>query len=194
VTLAPPLVEVALIGRSNVGKSSLLNAFAGRQIARVSATPGKTQALNVYRLGPESTLAGTTRHPDRAGAAPYYVLDLPGYGYATAARTERALFRRLIADALARPRLAGVVWLLDIRREPSPEDRAMQALFAARATRVLAALTKSDKLARSARLARARALQGALTLDSDQVIVTSARLADGIAELREAIHGLVAAP
>jgi GTP-binding protein len=194
VTLAPPLVEVALIGRSNVGKSSLLNAFAGRQIARVSATPGKTQALNVYRLGPGSTPAGSTGHSDRAGAAPYYVLDLPGYGYAKAAKTERALFRRLIADALARPLLAGVVWLLDIRREPSPDDRAMQALFAARATRVLAALTKSDKLARGARLARARALQGALALDSDQVIVTSARLADGIAELREAIHGLVAAP
>jgi GTP-binding protein len=193
VTLAPPLVEVALIGRSNVGKSSLLNAFAGRQIARVSATPGKTQALNVYRLGPGSRPAGSTGDSHPAGAAPYYVLDLPGYGYAKAAKTERALFRRLIADALARPLLAGVVWLLDIRREPSPEDRAMQTLFAARATRVLAALTKSDKLARGARLARARALQGALALDSDQVVVTSARVADGIAELREAIHGLVAA-
>jgi GTP-binding protein len=87
-----------------------------------------------------------------------------------------------------------VVWLLDIRREPSPEDRAMQTFFAARATRVLAALTKSDKLARTARLARARVLQDALALDSDQVIVTSARVADGIAELREAIQGLVAAP
>jgi GTP-binding protein len=186
VILAPPLVEVALVGRSNVGKSSLLNAFAGRQIARVSATPGKTQALNVYRLGPGSASA--------RGAVPYYVLDLPGYGYAKAAKPERARFRRLIADALERPLLAGVVWLLDIRREPSPEDQAMQALFATRATRVLAALTKSDKLASSARLARARALQGALALDSDQVIVTSARVAEGIAELREAIQGLVAAP
>ncbi len=194
MTLAPPLVEVALVGRSNVGKSSLLNAFAGRQIARVSATPGKTQALNVYRLGPGSGLARSTRPSAAAGAAPYYVLDLPGYGYARAAQTERASFRRLIADALERPLLAGVVWLLDIRREPSPEDQAMQALFAARATRVLAALTKSDTLARSARLTRARALQGALALDPDQVIVTSARAAEGIAELREAIQGLVAAP
>jgi GTP-binding protein EngB required for normal cell division len=70
----------------------------------------------------------------------------------------------------------------------------MQALFAARATRVLAALTKSDKLARSARLARAHLLQGALALDSDQVIVTSARVPEGITELREAIQGLVATP
>jgi GTP-binding protein len=182
VILAPPLVEVALVGRSNVGKSSLLNAFAGRRIARVSATPGKTQALNVYRLG--------------AGSAPtpYYVLDLPGYGYAKAAKTERAQFRRLIADAIERPLLVGVVWLLDIRREPSPDDAAMQTLFAARATRVLAALTKSDKLAASARLARARALAEALALDADQVIVTSARMAEGITELREAIQALVAAP
>jgi GTP-binding protein len=194
VILAPPLVEVALVGRSNVGKSSLLNAFAGRRIARVSATPGKTQALNVYRLGPGSAAARTTLPSAAAGAAPYYVLDLPGYGYAKAPQTERAHFRRLIADALERPLLAGVVWLLDIRREPSPEDRAMQTFFAARATRVLAALTKSDKLARTARLARARVLQDALALDSDQVIVTSARVADGIAELREAIQGLVAAP
>jgi GTP-binding protein len=193
VALAPPLVEVAFVGRSNVGKSSLLNAFAGRRIARVSATPGKTQALNVYRLGPGSA---PPPRPPRAGAAggtPYYVLDLPGYGYAKAAKTERARFQRLIADALERPHLVGVVWLLDIRREPSPEDRAMQALLAARATRVLAALTKSDKLALSARLARARLLQGALALDADQVIVTSARVAEGIAELREAIHALVAA-
>jgi GTP-binding protein len=190
VALAPPLVELAFVGRSNVGKSSLLNAFAGRRIARVSATPGKTQALNVYRLGPGSA---PSPRAGAAGATPYYVLDLPGYGYAKAAKTERARFQRLIADALERPHLVGVVWLLDIRREPSPEDRAMQALLAARATRVLAALTKSDKLALSARLARARLLQGALALDADQVIVTSARVAEGIAELREAIHALVAA-
>jgi GTP-binding protein len=194
VTLAPPLAEIALVGRSNVGKSSLLNAFAGRQIARVSATPGKTQALNVYRLGSGTRPAGGARQAAPMGAAPYYVLDLPGYGYAKAAKTERARFRRLIADTLERPLLAGVVWLLDIRRAPSADDQAMQALLAARATRVLAALTKSDTLAASARRARARALQGALALDSDQVIVTSARVAEGIAELREAIHGLVAAP
>lgn len=136
----------------------------------------------MYRLGPGSA------------PAPYYVLDLPGYGYAKAAKTERGRFRRLIAGTLERPLLAGVVWLLDIRREPSPDDAAIQALFAARATRVLAALTKSDKLASSARRARAQALQAALALDADQVIVTSARVAEGIAELREAIEGLVAAP
>jgi len=173
VPLAPALPEVVLIGRSNVGKSSLLNALAGRKIARISATPGKTRALNVYAM------------------RGYYCIDLPGYGYARAAKAERTAFRLLIRHALERPRLAGVLWLLDIRREPSPDDRAMQHLFAARQTRVLAALTKSDKLPRGQRGGRERELREALALDADQAIVTSARAGVGVAELREAVAELV---
>ena len=120
-----------------------------------------------------------------------YCLDLPGYGYARAGRTDRAAFRRLITYALDRPRLAGVVWLLDIRHEPSADDRATQTLLAARQTRVLAALTKSDQLARAERQRRERALGRALQLDPEQLIVTSARRGEGVAELREAIAGLV---
>jgi GTP-binding protein len=121
----------------------------------------------------------------------YYLLDLPGYGYARAAKTEQAAFRHLIRHVIERPRLAGVVWLLDIRREPSDDDRAMQQLFATRETRVLAALTKSDVLARAARARRERELQQALELDDDQVITTSAREKAGLEELREAIASLV---
>jgi GTP-binding protein len=189
--LDPPLPEIALFGRSNVGKSSLLNALAGRRIAKVSKTPGKTRAMNVYALPLES------QEPGDGPAAPgvhLFLLDLPGYGYARAGRTERARFRRLIAGVLERPRLAGVVWLLDIRHDPSADDLAMHALFAARGTRVLAALTKGDKLPRGRQLARERALGAALGLDRDQVIVTSARLGAGIAELRAAIGGLVGRP
>ncbi len=122
---------------------------------------------------------------------PLYLLDLPGYGYARAAKAERTAFRLLIRHALERPRLAGVLWLLDIRREPSPDDRAMQDLFAARQTRVLAALTKSDKLPRGQRGERERELREALALDADQAIVTSARAGVGVAELREAVAELV---
>jgi GTP-binding protein len=150
-----------------------LNALAGRRIAKTSGTPGKTRAMNVFEM------------------RVYYVLDLPGYGYSRASRGDRAAFRGLITHTLDRPRLAGVLWLLDIRRDPSDDDRAMQELFAARETRVLAAFTKSDVLARAARARRERELQGALELDDDQLIVTSARKHEGIEELREAIAGLV---
>ncbi len=146
--------------------------------------------MNVYALH-----VGRREGGEGSGAAlvPLFLLDLPGYGYARASRTERAGFRRLIARVLERPRLAGAVWLLDIRHAPSADDRAMHALFAARGTRVLAALTKADKLPRGRRLERERALGAALGLDGDQVIATSARRGDGIAELREAIAALAAA-
>src|SRR5712691_7998084 len=174
VALDPPLPEIAFVGRSNVGKSSLLNAVLGRRIARVSGTPGKTRALNVYVM---------------AGLG--YALDLPGYGYARASRADRDACRRIVSHALAREHLAGVVWLLDIRHEPSTDDRAMQDLLAARGGGVLAALTKGDKLPRQQRLRRAAALLETLHLDADQLVVTSARTGEGIAELREAIAGLI---
>jgi len=150
-----------------------LNALAGRRIAKVSGTPGKTRMLNVFEM------------------PAYYLLDLPGYGYARAAQTERAAFRHLIRHVIERPRLAGVLWLLDIRREPSDDDRTMQLLFAERGTPVLAALTKSDAVARTARTRRAGELRSALELEEDQMIVTSAREKEGIVELREAIAGLI---
>jgi GTP-binding protein len=202
VSLTPALPEVALIGRSNVGKSSLLNALASRRIAKVSGTPGKTRMMNVFEMplvrgewcvvnsaanrpsAPHRQQPPTTHHA-------FYVLDLPGYGWARTSKTDRAGFRRLLTHVLDRPRLAGVLWLLDIRREPSDDDRAMQELFAGRDTRVLAALTKSDVLARAARTRRERELQDALELDADQVIATSARERAGIEDLREAIASLL---
>ena len=121
----------------------------------------------------------------------YYLLDLPGYGYAKASHTDRRAFRLLITHVLDRARLAGVLWLLDIRREPSDDDWTMQQLFAERGTPVLAALTKSDAVARAARTRRERELRSALELVDDQVIVTSARQNEGIEDLREAIAGLI---
>jgi GTP-binding protein len=170
--LDPPLPEIAFIGRSNVGKSSLLNALVGRRIAKVSGTPGKTRALNVFDVGGQ------------------YFLDLPGYGYARAGKADRVAFRRLLAHALERERLAGVVWLLDMRRAPSVDDRAMQDLLAAGRSDVLAAFTKSDKLPPRQREQREAELRATLALDADQVIVTSVRTGVGIMELRQAIGAL----
>src|SRR6266702_8272230 len=128
VLLDPPLPEVAFVGRSNVGKSTLLNALVGRRIAKISGTPGKTRALNVFLI-----------------ADSHYFLDLPGYGYARAGKAQRAAFRGLLKHALLREQLCVVVWLLDIRHPPSVDDRVMQDVLAEGAMHVLAALTTGDK-------------------------------------------------
>lgn len=120
-----------------------------------------------------------------------YLLDLPGYGYARVSQTERAGFRRLLTGVLARPHLAGAVWLLDLRHAPSALDRDMQDQLAARGAPVLAAFTKADKLPRGQRLERARALRDTLALDEEQTVITSARTGEGIPDLRDAIAGLV---
>jgi GTP-binding protein len=199
VALALPLPEIAFLGRSNVGKSSLLNAFAGQKIARISATPGKTRALNVFQIQIGKREEGRGKSVEASAHASLfplpsslYLLDLPGYGYARASKGELTAFRGLLNHVVKRPRLVGVVWLLDIRRDPSPEDQAMQDSFAAVGTRVLAALTKGDKLPRGQRLTRATALREALGMADDQMIVTSAKTGDGIPELREAVAGLLA--
>lgn len=157
-----------------MGKSSLLNALVGRRIAKTSGTPGKTRALNVFLID-----------------ASHYFLDLPGYGYARAGKTQRAAFRGLVKHALRRERLRGVVWLLDIRHPLSVDDQTMQDALAEDETQVLAALTKGDKLSPGKRSTRERELREELGLPEDQVMVTSAKSGDGIAELREAIEGLV---
>jgi len=175
VLLDPPLPEVAFVGRSNVGKSSLLNALVGRRIAKISGTPGKTRALNVFVIDDS-----------------HYFLDLPGYGYARVGKAQRAAFRGLVKHALRRERLRGVVWLLDIRHALSADDQAMQdALAEEETTHVLAALTKGDKLSSTKRSTRERELREELGLPEDQVVATSAKTGEGIADLQEAIAGLI---
>ncbi len=171
VRLEPPLPEVAFVGRSNVGKSSLLNALVGRPgLARVSGSPGKTRLLNFYRL-PE-----------------LYLVDLPGYGFARASKRDRAGYRELITGYLrGRRGLAGIVWLLDSRHDPSKEDREIQGLLVQSNRPVLAVLTKADKLTRSARHDRERALAATLGLGRDQIQLTSSRSGLGIPELAMSI-------
>ncbi len=191
VLLDPPLPEVAFVGRSNVGKSTLLNALVGRRIAKISGTPGKTRALNVFLVPDWSTEQGAGSRLLRAPCSLYF-LDLPGYGYARVGKAQRGAFRGLVKHTLRRDRLQGVVWLLDIRHPLSAEDQAMQdALAEEETTRVLAALTKGDKLSAGKRSTRERELRDELGLPEDQVVVTSAKTGEGLVELREAIAGLI---
>jgi len=175
VTLDPPLPEVAFVGRSNVGKSSLINALLRRPgMARVSATPGKTRALNVFRL------------------PRFYLVDLPGYGYAKADKTTRAAIEKILDRyILERNSVAGVVWLLDIRRDPSVDDERIAQHFSKRGHPVLAVLTKADKLTHSGQLARTRAIARSLGLEHDQVQLTSSETGLGIAELADSVMELV---
>ncbi|MGD0483589.1 MAG: ribosome biogenesis GTP-binding protein YihA/YsxC [Gemmatimonadales bacterium] len=168
----PERPEIALVGRSNVGKSTLLNRLVGRRaLARTSRTPGKTRALNVFTWGER-----------------LYLVDVPGYGWAQASRSDRAGYRKLVDGYLAsRPQLAGVLWLLDLRRDPSADDAAIGEVLAARGVPALAVLTKADQVPRARRPARLRAVTVALGLDEEACVVTSARTSEGMEELRESV-------
>jgi GTP-binding protein len=177
----PPsdLPEIAFAGRSNVGKSSLLNALVRRKsFARVSRTPGRTREINFFRVNNE-----------------FVLVDLPGYGYARISKEKKAEWRPMIQAYLRRThQLRGIVLLLDIRREPTEDDRAMLDFLAEVEVPTIVALTKTDKLSKAAGGARAGEISQALALDPDQVISFSAVTGDGRVELLEAIAQLVAAP
>ncbi len=174
----PParLPEVAVAGRSNVGKSSLINALVGRKsLARVSGTPGKTREINFYRID------------DR-----FFLVDLPGYGFARAPDAVRDAWRALMADYLeTNPRLEGLVLLLDARRGVMDADRQLLDYVSGGQIPVLFVLTKIDKLNRSGRARAVREVRRELGLPEDQVLATSARTGEGVGTLIESLYALV---
>lgn len=175
VRLDPTLPEIAFIGRSNVGKSSLLNALTGRpNLARVSQTPGKTQHVNVFRF------------PD------FYLVDLPGYGFAKASKSQRVEFRKLVTAYLTqRETLAGICWLLDCRHAPSKDDFEFQQLLVESGRPVLVVLTKADKLSRMQGQARVRALAKDLQVPEQMLQLVSSKDGDGIADLGASVAAAV---
>jgi GTP-binding protein len=180
------LPQIAFSGRSNVGKSSLINVLLGRtrsKVARVSATPGKTQEINFYEVVAE--LDG--------GDCTFYLVDLPGYGYAKAPAAVRERWRPLIESYLANtPELIGVVQLIDLRREPTADDRQMIDYLAKLGVPALIVLTKSDKLSRTKAAQQVGTTVEALGVAGDQVVAFSALSGEGRDELLETLGSLLA--
>ena len=172
--LQTPLAELAFAGRSNVGKSSLINALVGRALARTSAAPGKTRLANYYRL-----------QPDRGRA--FHLVDLPGYGYARGARDGRA-FGSLAQDYFfggpkglwMRPAIAGVVLLVDARHPGLDADLEASRWLSAQGCAVQLVATKADKLSRAERQRAAAAFAQAFGRTALMASVTDR---EGIDEL-----------
>jgi GTP-binding protein len=173
------LPEIAFAGRSNVGKSSLLNRLVRRKaFARVSNTPGRTREINFFKVNGRFVLA-----------------DLPGYGYAKVSKARKAEWLPLIEGYLrASTALRGVVQLLDSRHPPSDDDLQMLDFLAEVGVPTVVVLTKIDKLRAREVPERVHAIAVALRLEDDQVVPFSAETDQGRDELAEALMSLIEQP
>jgi len=177
---APRPLEVAFAGRSNVGKSSLLNALAGRRaLARTSNAPGRTREINFFTLGDE-----------------VYLVDLPGYGYAKAPKAQVRAWTRLIEDYLkGRAALARVFLLIDARHGLKATDEAILKLMDECAVSYQAVLTKADKVSGKALeevIAETASALSKHPAAHPEIIATSARTGAGLAELKGSVASLLA--
>lgn len=170
------LPEIAMAGRSNVGKSSLINMMINRKgLAKTSSTPGKTQTINFYNLDEKMRL-----------------VDLPGYGYARVSKEKKSGWGRIIETYLVdRPNLLEVFLLVDFRHDPSEDDRLMYEWIRTFGYRGVVIATKADKLGNNQLQARKKAIREKLGMEEDDVlIVTSADSRKGKYEVWDFINGL----
>ena len=165
------LPEVALAGKSNVGKSSLINSLAGNsRLARTSSEPGKTRLVNFYQINGEM-----------------FLVDLPGYGFARAPKSERARWSAMIEGYLERSEhLKHVLHLVDIRHEPTQEDRMMSEYLRHYGIAFTVVATKADKLSKAQRSRSIPAICRALVVQPWEIIPYSAT--DGTGKERLLAH------
>ncbi|MCR5686222.1 MAG: ribosome biogenesis GTP-binding protein YihA/YsxC [Lachnospiraceae bacterium] len=169
--------EIAFIGRSNVGKSSMMNALLGRKsLARTSQTPGKTQTINYYLINKE-----------------LFFVDLPGYGYAKVSQTTREQWGKMIGRYLKRsPSLKAVFLLIDIRHEPGANDREMYDKLIADGISPFIIATKSDKIPKAQVAKQVSLIRKTLGCPSDmQIIPFSSVSKQGVDEIWEKVEGVL---
>jgi GTP-binding protein len=180
---APSVPEVAFLGRSNVGKSSLLNALLGSKQAKVSSTPGRTRAINFFSI---------TDTPQRQQPQMYFA-DLPGYGYAKISKSISAEWPKFIEPYLAeRPTLGLCLCLVDSNIPPQASDLQLIEFLKSTGRHLIVVATKADKLSGNGRAKAQAALRKGL--DVDEVLLCSAKTGAGLKELWAAIQGAVAEP
>lgn len=171
--------EIAIVGRSNVGKSSMINALAGRRkLVRASKTPGRTRTINFFEVDLQAE--GVTEH--------VRIIDLPGYGFARVGRAERARWNQMIETYLERREsLKIVVTIVDAEIGPTSADQQMLDYLSELKPRVLVVATKIDRLAKNKRKVKLAEIAKALRLTPDRVVMFSAVEGTGVEEVWEAL-------
>ncbi|NTW67995.1 MAG: YihA family ribosome biogenesis GTP-binding protein [Nitrospirae bacterium] len=161
---AEELPEFAFAGRSNVGKSSLINTLVSRRkLVQTSSTPGKTRLINFFRVNDALMF-----------------VDLPGYGYARVSEEERLKWRPMIEKYLSsRENLKAVVLILDIRRTPNEEDAQLLNWLARREIAAVLVVTKTDKLSKTSQAKQLKIIAGALETDPEELVLFSAKSRQG---------------
>lgn len=151
-----PWPEIALVGRSNVGKSSLINVLVNRKnLAKVGNTPGKTRVINFFRVNQE-----------------LFLVDLPGYGYAKVSKAEKEAWSEMIETYLnTREQLKAIVMLVDIRHAPTADDRMMVDWLKTREKPFIVVATKADKISRNQINTRLQEIRQVLALDPDSPLI-----------------------
>ncbi len=164
--------ELCMAGRSNVGKSSFINALLNRKnLAYVGKTPGKTRLLNFFEINEK-----------------YMLVDVPGYGYASLSGTQLEQFGRMMEQYFARrAELKGLILLVDIRHKPTHDDLQMYQFAKHHELPVLIVATKCDKVSKNQRPKHLKEIREKLELSKDQILVFSSATKEGLEEVQEAI-------
>lgn len=172
--------EIAFAGKSNVGKSSLINALMNRKsLARTSSSPGKTQTINFYNINDM-----------------LYFVDLPGYGYAKVSQQEKEKWGKMVERYLHQSKvLAAVFLLIDIRHDPSANDKIMYDWILSNGFHPIVIATKADKINRSQLQKQVRAVRQGLGVDQDTIVIPfSAQTKQGRDEIYELIDNMTGQP